>query len=122
MKEKIKELCGERCEKRKLYIAGHSLGGALATVATARLIYEDKMNVAGVYTIGSPRRAAVKVARRAEDDRFRAQNATGSVDELECFRTLRSTCSVSPLKSFAYRCFPSRLVFPRARSSLSTAP
>lgn len=59
MHKKIKELYGDG-KGRKLYIAGHSLGGALATVAAARLVYEDDMNVAGVYTIGSPRQAAVE--------------------------------------------------------------
>ena len=37
-----------------LYITGHSLGGALATMATAALLDND-INVAGVYTFGQPR-------------------------------------------------------------------
>lgn len=59
MHKKIKELY-EDGKGRKLYIAGHSLGGALATVAAARLAYEDDMDIAGVYTIGSPRQAALE--------------------------------------------------------------
>ena len=66
MNKRIKELYHEEGKNRKLFIAGHSLGGALATVATARLIYEDNLNVAGVYTIGSPRQAIVELARRTE--------------------------------------------------------
>eukprot|EP00903_Cladosiphon_okamuranus_P008420 g8094.t1 len=50
MHKQIKELYGDG-KGRKLYIAGHSLGGALATVAAARLAFEDDINVAGVYTI-----------------------------------------------------------------------
>eukprot|EP00903_Cladosiphon_okamuranus_P008421 g8095.t1 len=52
--KQIMELYGDG-KGRKLYIAGHSLGGALATVAAARLAFEDDINIAGVYTVGSPR-------------------------------------------------------------------
>lgn len=55
MYKTIKALYNERNKKRKLYIAGHSLGGALATVAAARLALEDDMDIAAIYTIGSPR-------------------------------------------------------------------
>ncbi|MGB3298025.1 MAG: lipase family protein [Phormidesmis sp.] len=37
-----------------LYITGHSLGGALATIAAAALV-ESNIEVAGVYTFGQPR-------------------------------------------------------------------
>lgn len=42
-------------KKRKLYLAGHSLGGALATVAAAHLLFSENMQISGMYTIGSPR-------------------------------------------------------------------
>ncbi|WP_373071162.1 hypothetical protein [Sulfurimonas sp.] len=38
---------------KPLFIAGHSLGGALATVATKKLTF--KFGIAGCYTFGSPR-------------------------------------------------------------------
>ncbi|CAM9543452.1 unnamed protein product [Ectocarpus fasciculatus] len=55
MYQTIKNLYNEDGKNRKLYIAGHSLGGALATIAAARLSFVDDMNIAGIYTIGSPR-------------------------------------------------------------------
>lgn len=38
-----------------LYITGHSLGGALATVATQSLEHKVKSHIAACYTFGSPR-------------------------------------------------------------------
>ena len=51
----LKKLYDEEGKHRKLFIAGHSLGAALATVAAARLAFVDNMHIAGMYTIGSPR-------------------------------------------------------------------
>lgn len=42
---------GNRC----IWIAGHSLGGALATVMAALLANHPQHRIGGVYTIGSPR-------------------------------------------------------------------
>lgn len=39
---------------RKIYITGHSLGGALATLASARLT-NSNYNITGIITFGSPR-------------------------------------------------------------------
>lgn len=53
----IKSLYYEEGKSRKLYLAGHSLGGALATIAAGRLAFGENMNIAAIYTIGSPRLA-----------------------------------------------------------------
>ncbi|CAM9962984.1 unnamed protein product [Laminaria digitata] len=55
MRQTIKTLYEEKGKSRKLFITGHSLGGALATIAAGRLAFVDNMNIAGMYTIGSPR-------------------------------------------------------------------
>lgn len=54
MHNTIRKLYNEEGKNRKLYVAGHSLGGALATIATAHLIFVDDMEIAGLYTMGSP--------------------------------------------------------------------
>lgn len=50
--KKHKELQGKK--KRPLFITGHSLGGAMATIAAARLVHKDRPFY-GVYTFGQPR-------------------------------------------------------------------
>jgi triacylglycerol lipase len=45
----------ERRRPQTLWIAGHSLGGALATLAVAKLRMEEDRAVNGLYTFGSPR-------------------------------------------------------------------
>lgn len=44
----------QRCG-RELWITGHSLGGALATLAAVRLLLQRRQQVSGVYTFGQPR-------------------------------------------------------------------
>lgn len=51
----IKTLIEEKGKHRKLFITGHSLGGALATIAAARLAFVDDLKIHAMYTIGSPR-------------------------------------------------------------------
>lgn len=41
-------------KKRPLFFAGHSLGGAMATIAAARFVHQDKP-FTSVYTFGQPR-------------------------------------------------------------------
>lgn len=65
MYDAIKNLYSEKGKRRKLFIAGHSLGGALATIAGARLAFEDNVDIAGIYTIGSPRyRNVMRIGER----------------------------------------------------------
>lgn len=68
-----------------LYLTGHSLGGALATVAAARL-EEQGIGVSGVFTFGQPRvmrRKAAKAFHRNVKARFfRFQNNQDIVPRL----------------------------------------
>ena len=63
MHRKILTLYEKEGKRRKLFITGHSLGGALATVAAARLAFLDDINIAGIYTIGSPRYCGTPIVR-----------------------------------------------------------
>ena len=49
---RFRHLQGQR--RRPLFITGHSLGGAMATIAAAKLVHEDKP-FTSVYTFGQPR-------------------------------------------------------------------
>ena len=46
---------GRKRRSRTLWVTGHSLGGALALTATARLCLEKRQTVNGLYTFGQPR-------------------------------------------------------------------
>jgi hypothetical protein len=52
--------------ERRLFVAGHSLGGALATLFAFRVAAEDGLPVQGVYTFGAPRVGNVPFAVRYE--------------------------------------------------------
>ena len=54
MRRTIREIRKEDGQRRPLWLTGHSLGGALATIA-ASLLVEDDEPFFGVYTFGSPR-------------------------------------------------------------------
>ena len=55
MRDMIKSLYNEKGKKRKLFITGHSLGAALATVTAAHLAFEQNINITAIYTYGSPK-------------------------------------------------------------------
>jgi len=55
---------------RPLWITGHSLGGALATLAVAKLRLEKQEPVNGCYTFGQPRVGDQEFARNFDTDFF----------------------------------------------------
>ena len=60
LNEKFRYL--QKQKKRPLFITGHSLGGAMATIAAAKFIHEDKP-FTSVYTFGQPRALTRETAR-----------------------------------------------------------
>ncbi len=63
-KARVKKLHDEK--PRPIWITGHSLGAALATLACARLEMEEELEVQGLYTYGSPRVGDREFARAFE--------------------------------------------------------
>lgn len=53
----VGHLFGEKIltESKQLWVTGHSLGAALATLFSARLYFERKIRPTGIFTFGSPR-------------------------------------------------------------------
>ena len=75
MDDEIKRLQG--IEKRPVWFTGHSLGGAMAAIAAAMFVHEDRP-FSGVYTFGQPRcmdRDTCRIFNMEAKDRFhRFQN------------------------------------------------
>ncbi len=55
VKSYLKSITNNGSAKRPLWITGHSMGAALATLAADKAVREGLDNVKGVYTFGSPR-------------------------------------------------------------------
>jgi len=68
--EEVRRLQGIYSDAR-LYIAGHSLGGALAMLAAYVLEYDHGMSIDGVYTFGAPR-----VGNQAFAEFYNSKSAT----------------------------------------------
>ena len=65
-----------------LFITGHSLGGALATIATKRLAPFYTNSIAACYTFGSPRVASPKWLSTVKTPIYRVVNASDCVTML----------------------------------------
>lgn len=86
----IDSVC-ERFPSRPIHLAGHSLGGALAIVATQRLRYEGR-TVAGVHTFGQPLVGAGELQealRDLESSIFRVVNEKDPVPLLPGLSTMK---------------------------------
>lgn len=74
VEEKLADFPGE-----PLYVTGHSLGGALAVVATR---FIDDCNLAACYTFGSPRVGDLSLAKVFKTPIYRMVNAADAVPRL----------------------------------------
>lgn len=81
VKNEIENCLGTLDEKLPIYITGHSLGAALATVATQNLDQGDKFRerIAACYTFGSPRVGNTKYDRALKAPIYRMVNTTDIV-------------------------------------------
>jgi hypothetical protein len=70
----------EPCVNKPLFITGHSLGGALATIATKQL--KHKAGIAACYTYGSPRVGDANWAYNIKAPVYRLVNAADPVTVL----------------------------------------
>ena len=79
----ILESYNERENKKPLlFITGHSLGGALATIATKRIALYYQNGVAACYTFGSPRVVSPKWLSTVKTPIYRIVNAADCVTML----------------------------------------
>lgn len=67
----------EKIEGKPLFITGHSLGGAVATMATRRL--SDKYKIAACYTYGSPRIGTEEWVTQIKSPIYRIVNSADPV-------------------------------------------
>jgi hypothetical protein len=81
VKDEIEKSLATLDKKLPLYITGHSLGAALATVATQNLDAESKFRdrIAACYTFGSPRVGNSKYDRNFKAPIYRMVNSTDIV-------------------------------------------
>lgn len=83
--ESVEDTINERLQSdvlkgKPLYISGHSLGGALATIATRNL--KPPVEIAACYTFGSPRVGNEDWINRIKSPVYRLVNAADSVTML----------------------------------------
>lgn len=78
--EIVATLNNEKYKNKPLFITGHSLGGALATIATKKLTH--KGGIAACYTFGSPRVGDVDWTENIKTPVYRVVNAADPVTML----------------------------------------
>ena len=82
IREALENFNQNQNNKPPLYITGHSLGGALATIATKHLESSYQNGVAACYTFGSPRVAGPTWISTIKTPIYRVVNAADSVTML----------------------------------------
>ncbi|MFA0492189.1 lipase family protein [Vibrio splendidus] len=80
VKQKLNEALDELSSDKPLFITGHSLGGALATIAAKRLNF--KSGIAACYTFGAPRVGDKEWISTIKTPIYRVVNAADAVTML----------------------------------------
>lgn len=80
-------LANSNAAQKSIWLTGHSLGGAIATIAAAEL--NDLYNISGIYTFGQP---------RAGFDRLRTFVETNFTDKFHRFVNQNDPISILPWK------------------------
>lgn len=77
-KSLVAEVARMQDDTQTLWVTGHSLGGALAVMATSALVFAERLPVNGLYTFGQPRVGDLDYCTRCEtqfgDTMFRFVN------------------------------------------------
>lgn len=92
------EALEEKEDLHRLFITGHSLGGALATVAARDL--EGKFLVASCYTFGSPRVGTAEWSDAAKTPIYRVVNGADGVPLVPPSAIMRNILSALPTVPF----------------------
>ncbi len=98
-------LLGYRDNEQSLWLAGHSLGGALALLTAARLRHTERLPIQGLYTIGQP---------RVGDSAFARSLADGISDRYFRFVNNNDVVTRVPAWLYGYRHGGNRLYFDSA--------
>ena len=81
VEEGIKTAVLNSCKEHSLYITGHSLGGALAIIATEKL-EKTGVKIAACYTFGSPRVGNQEFGEKIKAPVYRLVNAADGVPRI----------------------------------------
>src|SRR6266481_750347 len=84
--ELARYIAERRDNAQSIWITGHSLGGAIALLASTKLFFENNLPIAGLYTFGQPPVGTLSFCSRFERQHpfpfFRFVNQTDAVADL----------------------------------------
>lgn len=106
----VEKFLKERAQNKPVWVTGHSLGGAIATIIAARIVHNEKVgNLAALYTFGQPR-----VGNKKFHKEFTKKIGGQSKLKKQVFRIYRAADPVPMMPYFGYthisgeRCYIAR--------------
>lgn len=92
-------LANHRADYKQVWVTGHSLGGAIATLVAAQVVHSENLGVlAGLYTFGQPR-----VGDRIFKNEFTERIGGVPVRQERVFRIYRAADPVAMIPRIGYR-------------------